>query len=478
MRPTEDIERLVKKLNDTTSAELDQKVLKDALQVLVQSKETTSTHTELHIWRIIMRSRVTKLAAAAVIIIAVAVSITFLDRSVAPAYAVEQTIDAMKDITIMHLLGKDTQDRNIEMWVQVNPDTGLMTNFYLEQKDEGKIIVSTPKATYSYQKDASLVEIKDGPALESPFRIGRFIEDMKELADRIGGRVEHYKEYDSKLNQNIIVLEINSQCTDVRAAIDPMTKLPIRFDSAIGLNLGQSFSLKNVEILYEKQLPEGIFEFVIPDSAKVVRNTVERKDELLSAEIIQYAHEVEAKCNESSEVWCNTHITFVDDQMNRYDGGVFDIRNDSEKVLTDEVGYANWDRSCSGIAVFDEKGNKLETRFVQRKLPGPGNFRLYIKLNEPLLPGRICSCAYWFNESYPCQETGVDNIYSLTMQNTPGSPCLESFILVLLPNVELVQSSQNYTSYEYINGHSVYVWQEHIPTETRHKVTVELRKCE
>ncbi|MBN2019362.1 MAG: hypothetical protein JW749_03980 [Sedimentisphaerales bacterium] len=479
MNPAENIERLIKNFCQTkkssarTTAKLDEKILDDALtQLAGPGREQTS------LWRILMKNRTTQLAAAVVIITAVGLSVTLHNKFVSTAYAIEQTIDAMKNITIMHLLGRDTQDGNFDMWVQVNPETGLMTNFYLEQKDQGKIVVSTPKATYTYDRNASLVEVKDGPGLESPFRIGRFIEDMNELANRIGGRVEHYEEYDSNLNKNVIVLEITSRSVDIRAVIDPVTKLPIRFDSAIGLNLGQSFSLKDVEIFYEEQAPEGIFGFVIPDGAKVIRNTVDRRDELLAEEIIQYAHEIDAKCPENNDMWCNTQIRVVDDKMNVFYGSVFHIRNDSEEVWTDEVTYANSDGPGQGIAVFDEKGNKLETRFVQDKLPGIGDFRLYIKLNEPLLPGQSRSFVEWLNGSHPCCKTGVENIYSFTMQNFPGKYCLESFILVLAPNVELVKSTQNHTFYENINGHSVYVWQEYVPTDTMHKVTVELRKRE
>ena len=54
MRPADDIKRMIKKLNDTTSAEMDRKVLRDSLQVLADSKETQSADTRPNKWRIIM----------------------------------------------------------------------------------------------------------------------------------------------------------------------------------------------------------------------------------------------------------------------------------------------------------------------------------------------------------------------------------------------------------------------------------------
>ena len=76
MRPAEDIKRLIKNLTDRTSAQMDERVLKDVLSALEES-EKTSALTEPNIWRIIMRSRITKLAAAAVIAIVVLGGISF-----------------------------------------------------------------------------------------------------------------------------------------------------------------------------------------------------------------------------------------------------------------------------------------------------------------------------------------------------------------------------------------------------------------
>jgi len=56
-------------------------------------KEQTAK-PEPNIWRIIMKSRISKFAAAAVIIIAVVFSMTILDKSMPSAYAIEQTIEA------------------------------------------------------------------------------------------------------------------------------------------------------------------------------------------------------------------------------------------------------------------------------------------------------------------------------------------------------------------------------------------------
>jgi len=241
-----------------------------------------------------------------------------------------------------------------------------MTNFYLRQIDQKITTVSTPKETYSYDQNANVVKIKDGPGLNSPFRIVRFVEDLKKLANRIDGRVEEYEKFDPKLKKDVIILEVTSPRGDVKAVVDSETKLPIRLDPARGLHQGQSFTWKSMDVSYEKRLPEGIFEFVIPDGATVIRDTIATKDEITSAQIIQYASRIETESAEKSDALTNTRITVVDEDMNVYGGSPFDVTNDSSKVWAGEISLL-WTTDSMKMAVFNEKGSRLEARLVQWK---------------------------------------------------------------------------------------------------------------
>jgi outer membrane lipoprotein-sorting protein len=68
MRPAENVKRLIKNLNDTTNAQMDERVLADVLRALAESEKTTSASTKPTIGRIIMKSPITKLAVAAAVI--------------------------------------------------------------------------------------------------------------------------------------------------------------------------------------------------------------------------------------------------------------------------------------------------------------------------------------------------------------------------------------------------------------------------
>ncbi|GAI50302.1 unnamed protein product, partial [marine sediment metagenome] len=68
---------LIKKLQLRASADLDKRVHDDISAALTKSEKTKSVQPESNIWRIIMKSRIIKLAAAAVIVIAVLAGLPF-----------------------------------------------------------------------------------------------------------------------------------------------------------------------------------------------------------------------------------------------------------------------------------------------------------------------------------------------------------------------------------------------------------------
>ncbi|MHC4113299.1 MAG: hypothetical protein ACYSUY_19685, partial [Planctomycetota bacterium] len=87
MKPAKNIEKHIKNiyvesLPATTSAELDKRVLGNVMEALEESKKKDSAEIGPNIWRMIMKSRITKLAAAAVIIIVVLIGISQFSGSI------------------------------------------------------------------------------------------------------------------------------------------------------------------------------------------------------------------------------------------------------------------------------------------------------------------------------------------------------------------------------------------------------------
>ncbi len=79
MKPTEDIEKLIKNIEIDTNARMDQAVLDDVLRALEKSKKAKSPASQPSIWRIIAKSPIIKIAAIVVVALAVCL-LTVSDR--------------------------------------------------------------------------------------------------------------------------------------------------------------------------------------------------------------------------------------------------------------------------------------------------------------------------------------------------------------------------------------------------------------
>ena len=70
MKSEDKVQKLINKSKVETSPETDMRILGNAFEHLEQLKKKKSARTQPNVWRIIMKSKITKLAAAAVIVVA------------------------------------------------------------------------------------------------------------------------------------------------------------------------------------------------------------------------------------------------------------------------------------------------------------------------------------------------------------------------------------------------------------------------
>ncbi len=131
-------------------------------------KQADRINRQLKIWRRIMNSKITKFATATVIIIAVALSIMFLDKSVTPAYAIEQTIEACHSVRYLHIQSSVSPDQEPgKTWVEFD-EAGQVKNVRIDLPewagggDGPKLVIwKENKAQLWMKKKKSLVTIKD-----------------------------------------------------------------------------------------------------------------------------------------------------------------------------------------------------------------------------------------------------------------------------------------------------------------------------
>ena len=84
MRPSEDVKRLIENVPINTNVQRDDEILDDVLNTFEQSQNAQSASSQPSIWRIIMKSRVSKFAAA-IIVIGVVLSFFVSERAPFPS---------------------------------------------------------------------------------------------------------------------------------------------------------------------------------------------------------------------------------------------------------------------------------------------------------------------------------------------------------------------------------------------------------
>ncbi len=111
MDNSENIERLIKAFcadknsSAQTTEQLDEKILNAALLAREESKRKQSAQTQPKIWRIAMHSKLTKLAAAAVIAVAVTIGSQFLGGTVTFAQVIKPILNA-RTVILDYVIGE------------------------------------------------------------------------------------------------------------------------------------------------------------------------------------------------------------------------------------------------------------------------------------------------------------------------------------------------------------------------------------
>lgn len=195
----------------------------------------------------IMHSRITKIglgfAAAAAITIVIGVGVVTITTT-KPAYALEQTIEAITNVRFMHIVN----DRD-ERWIEIGPD-GKQSRY--RQDTHGHLLVVDNRETiFAWYKDKNTVVITDLNGTDYQW-IGDLGQFFKDLANDEGNvTIKENVDYKGRSAHLIRWLKLN-----IDAYINPDTKLPIAIDG--------------YDVFYDDP-PEGIFEIpTIPKGVKLV----------------------------------------------------------------------------------------------------------------------------------------------------------------------------------------------------------------
>jgi hypothetical protein len=235
MIPADDINKSIKKLRLKASAHLDKRIHDDISKALAESEKTESAVPQPGIWKVIIESPITKLAAAAVIVVTVIAGVVEFGGSEKKAgIAFAGTWETMKRMPWMHVItesdtprGKETS----ESWTCFDPliwaSKGTRVSTVYANYIEGKTYLYSPRDPYS-NKISILPIAEEYKHPESPIEV-------------IEGILENWTNQDAEISREkstldgkrIEIIHINSPIRKTTLYRGVERNLLIRMDDII-----------------------------------------------------------------------------------------------------------------------------------------------------------------------------------------------------------------------------------------------------
>ncbi|MHC4430894.1 MAG: hypothetical protein ACYTBS_03555 [Planctomycetota bacterium] len=281
MKNTEDIEELVEKsylnkLRVPADAGMDSRVLDDAVTRMEESRKRNLALAEPNVRRIIMNSRVTKIGAAAAIIVAITLLFSVLDRSAAPTYALEQAVKAMDAVETVYFSAYLYKQGPVECWMKFSGKSKKPSHIALFLGPFSIRKIDNSKGSFAYNPITNRVRriIRDERKASWYLDFAGFLKQALKSANR-SKSVRIVNEMEQNLQREVIAIYVDEGGRECKYLIDPETKLPISFTTVKTRDIRKywrkTIAVKYMDrIEYNKPVPDGTFDF--PEDAEFVTN--------------------------------------------------------------------------------------------------------------------------------------------------------------------------------------------------------------
>lgn len=280
MKPSKNIEKIIKNINIETNAQTDESVLDDVVRAFEASKVITTAATKLNIRRIIMESKITKVAAAVLLITGVIVGFSvFTGSSDMASVALGDVREAFIAQPWVHVI----YDNGREEWMNLRESK----HFYISESGWCFFVDRALNTRLEYSPNSDhILEVApktypEGkvppwePGIAWEVALGFFAEgDSKALGQYTD--IERY--VDTLDGQDIVRFNIyyidalDNRVLATQILADPESRLPIRIRSRLTLALRERMGVEYItgEYDFPDTGPESIFDLGVPSNLKVV----------------------------------------------------------------------------------------------------------------------------------------------------------------------------------------------------------------
>jgi len=277
MRPADNIHSQIKKLRLKASAHLDRRVYDAISTALAEPQMIESPHAQAKVWRTIMKSKITKLAAAAAIIVAVFVGVHQFGRSVesvAFADVVQPFLTARTATFKIRLTGQGVPSQEFDgMFMEpcrmrhTQPGGGTV----IVDLEKGKFVTLLPQL-----KQAIVLELTNVP--EDPGSLNFFQEIRNRILKAQPLEDESVKFLgEQKIDgQSAIGYHVQKPGLDATVWANAETKMPVQIEVS-----DDPMIITMSNIAFDVKLDEGLFSLDIPEgySVKTLRRDLSEPTE-------------------------------------------------------------------------------------------------------------------------------------------------------------------------------------------------------
>jgi outer membrane lipoprotein-sorting protein len=264
MRPADKTKQFIKNASIKSNPEVNEAVLKELLNELDQSKSKPCAARELNIWRIIMKSPITKIATAAVILVSVVAGIYFLG---VPTESVAWA-DVVRPILTARTVVFNVEGENIPTTKVMNMGTQRVRGEVLSEDGKTVQVIIFDYDTFRMlqlipsKKEAVVIDLKDLP--EEPENI---LEELRNFVTEIQNDPEiSVEQLGEKEIDGRVVTGFRARNPDGEFTVwaDPQTALPIRIEQTWRqmqfVYTDFQFDIEMDESLFSMEIPEGYSE--------------------------------------------------------------------------------------------------------------------------------------------------------------------------------------------------------------------------
>jgi hypothetical protein len=267
MKPVDKIAGAISQFEVKAPPRLDERVRRHVYEAFANPVPAPATEGRTRRWRLIVSNRVAQLAAAAVIVLALLVGLHVWDLLGTEAYALEQTVQALRKIETTHTFCTNWQGGKFEMWIRPDPASGTNDFVCLIEPEQDCTVISTPRVSYYYYPGHNLVRIVPGQLITSDLSPAQMIESLIEKAGHRGDSVTITRKATDRYG-DVISVHYVGDAHEYEAWVDPETKLLLGLEFARTAVAGEL--VKSIEeIRYDEPVADWLVHFQCPDDAEI-----------------------------------------------------------------------------------------------------------------------------------------------------------------------------------------------------------------